>query len=600
MEAVTRSFVNELLEPRRLLSLTPLGVEFRVNTFTQGTQSVPAIAMDADGDFVLAWQSNGQDGAGYGVFAQRFNASGVAQGAEYQVNTFTTDSQSAAAVAMDADGDFIIAWQSNTQDGNLTGIYAQRYDAVGMPQGSEFRVNTHTTNRQTSPAVAMDAAGNFVVAWQSVGQDGSGESIHAQRYDAGGVAQGGEFRVNTFISNNQSIPAVAMDDAGNFVVTWESAGQDGSGLSVHAQRYDASGVAQGVEFRVNTFTTNSQSSPSVAMDADGDFVIAWESYQQDGGHFGIYAQRYDASGVAQSAEFRVNTTTVGNQSLPSVAMSDGGDFVVTWRGPDANGFGIYLQGYSASGTPNDIELPANTVTASVQTAAAIAMDGDNDIVAAWQSFGQDGSGYGIYARRYEILSGVLSSAFLFEAAPHRVAFTFDDNFSTNLGTDDIMLENLTTSQTIPATDLMLSYDLPTNTATFSYIGNASGIGGVLPDGEYRATLLAAGITDPGGQPLPADYVLDFFFLNGDANHDGFVNLSDFNILAANFGQSPRTFSQGDFSYDGLVNLNDFNILAARFGILLVGPASVLRPSPLDSMRRGDSIPRDDPMKELLA
>jgi hypothetical protein len=51
-----------------------------------------------------------------------------------------------------------------------------------------------------------------------------------------------------------------------------------------------------------------------------------------------------------------------------------------------------------------------------------------------------------------------------------------------------------------------------------------------------------------------------------------VNLGDFNILAGNFGQSPRTFSQADFNYDGTVNLADFNILAARFGQTLP-PAS---------------------------
>ncbi len=49
--------------------------------------------------------------------------------------------------------------------------------------------------------------------------------------------------------------------------------QDGSGTGVYAQRYSATGVAQGAEFRVNTITSNSQRDPAVAMDADGDFVV---------------------------------------------------------------------------------------------------------------------------------------------------------------------------------------------------------------------------------------------------------------------------------------------------------------------------------------
>src|SRR5688572_15852662 len=84
-------------------------------------------------------------------------------GGEFHVNTHTTDSQVFADVAADADGDFIVVWRSDNQDGNLGGIYAQRYNAAGAKQGDEFRVNTVTTGNQMNPSVAMDDAGNFVV-----------------------------------------------------------------------------------------------------------------------------------------------------------------------------------------------------------------------------------------------------------------------------------------------------------------------------------------------------------------------------------------------------------------------------------------------------
>jgi hypothetical protein len=63
-----------------------------------------------------------------------------------------------------------------------------------------------------------------------------------------------------------------------------------------------------------------------------------------------------------------------------------------------------------------------------------------------------------------------------------------------------------------------------------------------------------------------------------------VNLQDFNILAANFGQSNCTFSQGDFNYDTIVNLQDFNILAGRFGVAL-GPNAFGRDSGLGKTDR---------------
>jgi hypothetical protein len=58
---------------------------------------------------------------------------------------------------------------------------------------------------------------------------------------------------------------------------------------------------------------------------------------------------------------------------------------------------------------------------------------------------------------------------------------------------------------------------------------------------------------------------------GDANFDGRVNLSDFNVLAVNFGQSGQDWLSGDFTFDGLVNLADFNLLAQNFGMTARGP-----------------------------
>src|SRR5207253_43301 len=90
-------------------------------------------------------------------------------------------------------------------------------------------------------------------------------------------------------------PAVGMDNGGNFVLTWSSHEQDGSGWGVYAQRYDAAGVAQGSEFRVNTTTAGNQGSSSAAA-TTGAFVIVWSSNDQDGSGYGVYGQRYSNSG----------------------------------------------------------------------------------------------------------------------------------------------------------------------------------------------------------------------------------------------------------------------------------------------------------------
>jgi hypothetical protein len=169
------------------------------------------------------------------------------------------------------------------------------------------------------------------------------------------------------------------------------------------------------------------------------------------------------------------------------------------------------------------------------------------------------------------------SRFAFATAPHKIGFTFSEDVWGSFGLEDVLLENLTTGAQVPASAMFLTLG-PNRDATITFPGFA---GGILPDGRYRATLLAAGIQDAAANAMAADHLYDFFFLRGDTNHDAVVNLLDFNVLAINFGRSPRDFTQGDFNYDGTVNLQDFNILAERFGVSLA-PAGDL----LDELWRG--------------
>lgn len=172
---------------------------------------------------------------------------------------------------------------------------------------------------------------------------------------------------------------------------------------------------------------------------------------------------------------------------------------------------------------------------------------------------------------------VAESRFLYETAPQRVAFRFNQNVASSIGANDFQVSGPTGN--VP---FSFAYDSTLNTATLTFSG-------ILPDGDFSARAIAAGITNASGQPMPADHVFDFFFLRGDANHDRSVNLQDFNILAANFGQSSRDFTQGDFNYDTMVTLPDFNILAGRFGQVLAaepfGSNSIRSTSSGDELRR---------------
>jgi hypothetical protein len=393
----------------------PAGGEFQVNTYTTSAQTAPAVAADAQGNFVVVWESDG------GVFGRRYDAAGAALGGEFLVNTYITNSQSAPAVAADAGGNFVVVWRSYGEDGDGFGVFGQRYDATGARLGGEFRVNSYTTRSQDNPAVAADPGGNFVVAWTSLGQDGDAtdSGVFGRRYDATGAALGGEFQVNTYTTSAQFVHGVAADAGGNFVVVWTSLGQDGSGYGVFGQRYDAGGAALGSEFRVNTYTTNFQFARGVAVDAGGNFVVVWTSQTQDGDDAGAFARRYDATGAALGGEFRVNTYTTSSQSAAAVAGDAGGNFVVVWMSyaPDGDGFGIFGQRYDATGAARGGEFRVNTYTTNAQTAPAVAVDPVGNFVVIWQSEAQDGSSAGIFGQRY---GGLLPAALTVDAGGNGV------------------------------------------------------------------------------------------------------------------------------------------------------------------------------------
>ena len=297
-----------------LLSLTcpvawaqnPAGAEFQVNSYTTAKQVGPAVASDANGNFVVVWTSHYQDGSDYGIFGQRFSAAGLPQGSEFQVNSYATGNQYRPRVASDANGNFVVVWESVGQDGSGYGVFGQRFNAAGVPQGSEFQVNSYTTGSQFDTAVASYATGNFVVVWRSSGQDGCADCIFGQRFDASGIPQASEFQVNSYTAGGQFLPEVASDASGNFVVVWTSNGQDGSCFGVFGQRFHAFGLPLGSEFQVNSFTTGNQAFPAVASDATGNFVVVWQSYGQDGSGYGVFGQRFNASGVPQGSEFRAS------------------------------------------------------------------------------------------------------------------------------------------------------------------------------------------------------------------------------------------------------------------------------------------------------
>jgi len=389
----------------------PVSVQFQVNSYTTSRQQSPAVAVGAQGDFVVVWESDGSygtDASHHSVQAQLYDASGLPQGGEFQVNSYTTITQSQAVVGVGPSGDIVVVWTSVGSHGGDTdggSIQAQLYDASGLPQGGEFQVNSYTTNVQWNPAMAVGPGGDFVVVWESdgsYGTDTSANSIQGQRYDAAGNPQGSQFQVNSYTWGSQSIPAVASGPVGGFVVVWDGLGSNGtdtSNWSVKGRRFAADGSPKGGDFQVNSYTTSFQGGPAVAVDGQGDFVVVWfseGSYGTDSSYWSVQAQRFAASGSRQGGEFQVNSYTTSYQVSPAVAADAEGNFIVAWasdgsNGTDTNGFSIQGQHFDVSGAPVGGQFQVNSYTTDYQGMPAVAVDGQGDFVVVWDSSGSDGT-----------------------------------------------------------------------------------------------------------------------------------------------------------------------------------------------------------------
>jgi hypothetical protein len=388
----------------------------------------------ASGSYTVTFASGTETITGLD-FGNRLTARGAAQ-PEFRVNTTASGSQSLNGpigfghhtVAADGAGNFIVVWEGNGP-GDPDGVFAQRYWANGTANGSEVRVNTTTTGSQRFASVAADANGNFVVVWQN------GTDVKARLYYSNGNARTGEF----LLKSKATINDVAMDATGDFVVSYQES-KNPFTFAIYAQRYNAAGSAQGKA--INFTTTNlGNDNASVAMDSDGDFVVAWTRAFQRVDRFGTKqgavvnlpggaasgavwpvvamdaagnfvvayadnnrgfteARLYFADGTPRGDAFSIDPTA----GYPAVAMGATGEFAVAWLRENAYE-DIFVRRFDAVGTPLGDSVVANATMATSQTplgSPAVAM-ARGTLAVVWHGPGP-GDDAGVFGQRYNTAS----------------------------------------------------------------------------------------------------------------------------------------------------------------------------------------------------
>lgn len=372
--------------------------EFQVNTYTERNQTHPAVAMNASGQFVVAWRSCSMDGRGGGVYARYFASDGTPIGDEFKVNTSQVDVDNwTPAVGMDANGNFVVAWVA-IQDNNCD-VMGRLFDAQGAATTDEFKINESTTNTgQSMPAIAMSRDGKFVVVWTdwSAGCYAGRSRVLGRSFDADGAAVSGEFVVGE--DECADWPDIGMDDSGRFVVTWIRKGDTYSrpyGQYIMFRRYEADGTPVGAAVQITKDLNITWYGPSVAVDSSGEFAIAWVvgPYPYD-----IVAQHFTTEGDIVTEPCMINTSFQGNHGHPRIAGDGQGRYLIIWDSQNSGDAYSDVIGHRCgpAGETLEPEFQINTSAQDRQWYADVAGGPGNMYVVVWISENQDGSGYGIF------------------------------------------------------------------------------------------------------------------------------------------------------------------------------------------------------------
>ena len=571
---------------------TTNGSEFLVNTTTANAQRDPEGLQLSNDEIVFVWGSTGQDGDASGIYLKHYDDNGTAQTGEILANTTTTGSQYAPGITALNDGGYLVAWVDYEADAGKGDIYAQRFNATGSKLGSEFLVNTHTNGNQTinDSSLITLSNGNVVVTWRdSDAQDGDGNGVFAQIIEADGTKVGSEFQVNTHTESSQYDPAITALDDGGFLVTWSSLPGTGnpynsdSDYAVMAQRFDADGTKIGDEFQINSTTSGWQFQPAVTTLTDGSMVFSWDSNGQDGSSYGVYTKKFtyhpdddiirgedgndtiygDAGDdviyggdeplfyeLVAGSETAVNTYTTNNQRYSSVTALDGGGYVIVWEsdGQDTDDYGIYGQRYNADGSTAGSEFAVNTTTADKQVNASVFALSDGGFMVSWSSYDQDNSGdYGVYAQRYNGDGTTNGSEFLvntttsdnqrdptgLQLSNDEIVFVWRSNGQDGDG-DGIYLKHYNNS----GTDLTGEILVNTKTAGEQYAPAIT----ALDDGGYLVTWtdydadsdgaeVFAQRFDEDGVKVGSEFQINTYLdKNQGSNNDGIATLSNGNVI----------------------------------------------------------------------
>jgi len=415
------------------------GTALGTATTLSAAGAYPSIARSASGNFVAAWLTN-ENLAPRQIQARLFAAGGTPLAAQFVVSSGPiSDFQYYAppALAMDAAGDFVVAWLGGPDSVYADDhIYAQAYAAGGTPRGGIIDVAAapHPILQSYAdlqhPAVAMHADGSFVVAWISNSQYSptngypdlfyNNTTLHAQRYAADASPQGAAVTVTSLINVGPEKDLIldnvriAMSSSGDYAMVWEQSaltesiyGAEHPLLSpYYARFYSAAGVPVSLPLNLPIDAAGLKylmaDEFAASRDAAGELLLAWataDSMTTPPMQETLYLRRYSRLGLPLAAAATV-ATRGPHDEYPlgrsiQLAPDAAGGVAVAWIDyPSAD----YARYFAADGSPAGASFP---IAAAASWNLDALSDAQGNLLAAWDESAGNELPAGILAQRFQ-------------------------------------------------------------------------------------------------------------------------------------------------------------------------------------------------------
>lgn len=384
--------------------------EVLINSYLNNDQRDPKIVTDNNGNILVVWTSYNQisDSSKEEIFFQFLDTDLNKIGNETLVNEVINGDQIRPCVAMNTQGNFVIAWTSYTNFNSNYDIKAKLYKN-GSAVTNEFYVNIDIDHTQTKPSVDINTDGSFVIVWESWFEDGSDRGIFGQRFFPDGNKNGNQFQINVTTQFSQTKPVVKYFPDGKFIVIWESWKQEiptDLSYGVFGRLFDSSGKPIGNEVQINDYTLDYQWYADVITLDSENFVVAWCSWEQDGSDGGIYIKRLNTLWESYSTEILVNSSTLYYQWLPKLAKTPGGNIAVVWSSwqQDDSREGIYAKILDSKLNERSFESRINDVTENFQWEPGILAINDDELISVWSDYDESEKNYNIIGKRNKLLT----------------------------------------------------------------------------------------------------------------------------------------------------------------------------------------------------